>query len=139
MLCGIGVGAGKWGSKGFSPVFPQTCSKKFGPRFVRIFSISDDLGFWAPFFQIKEHWAPFLSNQSQLSTIFDGIFREFAQIFKDFTKVFTDFGQILMGFARILPRFSPNQNFWGCVCTPCGFASFTTALCDEMRQNTFFE
>jgi len=34
---------------------------------------------WAPFFEIKRRWAPFLT-----------------------------------GFSGILPRFSANQNFWGC-------------------------
>ena len=120
MLCGIGVGAGKRGCKGFSPEFPKHARKNFGPLFVRIFSISDDLGFWVPFSQIKAHWAPFLSNQSQLSTIFDRIFIEFAQIFKDFAKVFTDFGQICTDIARIFKDFAQifYHRFWGVLARP---------------------
>jgi len=67
-----------------------------------------------PFFQIKSHWAPLLSNQSKLGAIFARIFMEFAQSFRDFRK----FSQILPRFPLILPGFSPNQNLWGCACTP---------------------
>jgi len=32
------------------------------------------------------------------------------------------------GFSGILPGFSPNQNFWGCSCTPYTPASYTTGF-----------
>jgi len=38
---------------------------------------------WAPFFEVKQGWAPFSR-----------------------------------GLSGMLPRFSANQNFWGCACTP---------------------
>jgi len=38
-------------------------------------------------------------------------------------------------FSGILPRFSPNQNFWGCPCTSCTLASYTTAWrCECLRH-----
>jgi len=49
----------------------------------------------------------------------------FPQIFKDSVKVFTDFAQmstVLLGFSGIFSGVSPNQNFWGCVCTPAPVA-----------------
>jgi len=75
-------------------------------------------------------WSPFFSNQSTMGAIFARIFREFAEIIRGFTKVFTYFAQIstiLSVFWGILPGFSPNQNFWGCTCTP---ASYTTEAKD---------
>jgi len=52
---------------------------------------------WAPFFEIKQRWVPFLP-----------------------------------GFSGILPRFSANQNFWGCSCTP---TSNTTAFHNSIIGN----
>jgi len=34
----------------------------------------------------------------------------------------------LPGFSGLLPRFSPNQNFWECACSPCTHASNTTTF-----------
>jgi len=31
-------------------------------------------------------------------------------------------------FLEILPKFSTNQNFWGCACTPCTPVSYTSVL-----------
>jgi len=39
---------------------------------------------WAPFFQIKHRWAPFLSR-------FSGILQRFSQILRRFTQIFPDF------------------------------------------------
>jgi len=52
---------------------------------------------WAPFFEVKQRWVPFLP-----------------------------------GFSGILPRFSANQNFWRCPCTP---ASNTTAFHNSIIGN----
>ena len=38
------------------------------------------------------------------------------------------FSQILPKFPHISPGFSLNQKFWGCGCTPCTPASYTSAL-----------
>jgi len=68
--------------------------------------ISDDLqrkvSFWAPLFQIKARWVPFL-------LVFSGILQKFLQI--------------LPRFPRILPGFSPNQKTW----VHLHPASYTTA------------
>jgi len=56
--------------------------------------------------------APLFSNQSMLAAIFAQIFREFRR-----------FSEILPGFYRILLRLSPNQNYWGCDCTPDAYTS----------------
>ena len=55
------------------------------------------------------------SNQSMLGAIF-------ARVCSDF-QGFCEDSEILSRFPGILPGFSPNQNFWGCACTP---ASYTT-------------
>ena len=62
------------------------------------------------FFQIKGRWAP--------------IFLVFLGSLPRFSGILRRFSQILPRFTLILPGFSPNQNFWGCACTP---ASYTTA------------
>ena len=45
---------------------------------------------WAPFFEVKQRWSPFLSGLSG----------------------------ILPRYSGILPKFLTNQNFWECACTP---------------------
>jgi len=59
-------------------------------------------------------WAPLFSNQSILDAIFAQIFMEFWKVLRDFARILKDFNRIL----KDLPGFSPNQNFWGCGCTP---------------------
>jgi len=68
---------------------------------------------WAPFFRIKQCWAPFLPAFSKILPRFSGILPRFSGI--------------LPRFPRLLPRFPTNQNFCGCVCTPCTAAAYTTA------------
>jgi len=63
-------------------------------------------------FQIKACCAPYL-------LIFSGSLHRFS-------RNLWRFSEILPGFYRILPGFSPNQNFWGCACTPCAPASCTS-------------
>ena len=72
-------------------------------------------------FSEEESLHVIFSNQTTLGPIFARILRKFAQIFRGFAQVFTDFAQIstdLPIFSGILPGFSPDQNFWGCACTP---------------------
>ena len=83
--------------------------KIFRPLFVHKDRISDDLQkqnvfmwFWAPFFQIKARWAPFLHA---------------------FSVSLRRLSKILPIFLLILPGFLQSQKFWGCACTP---ASYTT-------------
>jgi len=96
----IGVGSGKFfGVRRILPEFSQTCPKRFGRLCLQFFSLKDheDLfgmiskkGFrvffckrWAPFYEMKQSWTPFLPG----------------------------FSKILRRFSRILPGFSTNQNF----------------------------
>jgi len=64
------------------------------------------------FFQIKARWAPFFLTLSGRVPRFSGILRSCSQI--------------LPGFSGNLPGFSPNQNFWGCACTPFTPTSYTS-------------
>jgi len=80
------------------------------------------MSFWAPFFQIKSCWAPFL-------LIF---VREFAQVLREIVKVFRDFARILQDFARIFTK----SNFWGWTCTPCNPASYTREVSKQCTANT---
>ena len=90
----IGVVASNfWGCKRFLPKVSQTCSKRLSCNFCRPFLWCDlqinglHLCFckpWAPFFQVKQRWAPFLPR-------FQGILPRYLGI--------------LLGFSRILPKF----------------------------------
>jgi len=77
MVSTVGVGAGKfWGCEGFLPEFSQTCPKSFGRLCLQIFPSKIKKPFfgmtsknglhvffckrWAPFYEIKQGWAPFL-------------------------------------------------------------------------------
>jgi len=42
------------------------------------------------------------------------------------TAILRRYSHILPKFLQILPGFSPNQNLWGCDCTPCTPASYTS-------------
>ena len=42
---------------------------------------------------------------------------------KAHTAIVRTVSQILPKFPQILPRFSPNQKFWGCSCTPISYTS----------------
>jgi len=84
----IGVGAGKiWGCKGVLHEFPQTCPKsicatsvyKFSPTKIMKTFLWCDLQkslhmffckAWAPFYEVKQHWAPFLPWFSGIWTRF---------------------------------------------------------------------
>ena len=61
-----------------------------------------------------ENWTPVFSNQKMMGAIFPHTSTELVKVFRDF--------------ARILQRFSLNQNFWWCACTPCTPASSTSKL-----------
>jgi len=100
-----GVEASKFlGVQKFSRTCPKSCLPTFADRFLvwppknglRLFFCKR----WAPFFEIKERWAPFLPRYS-------GILPRISKI--------------LPKFSGILPRFSTNQNFWGCACPPPPF------------------
>ena len=66
---------------------------------------------------------PLFSNQSMLGTIFAQIFREFQNVLRDFAR-----------FQRILPRFSPDENFWVCGCTPACYTSEMGSLAKDCFQ-----
>jgi len=73
-------------------------------------------------------WHP--PSSAPVGRPFAQIFRDFAKIFRDFVRIYRDFAQIFRivpTFTWILPGFLTNQNFWGCACTPCTPASYTTA------------
>jgi len=104
--------------KFFSQIFPNF-PKKLSCCFCRPFLWRDlqknglHLFFckpWAPFFVVKQRWAPFLPRFSGISPRCLGIL--------------FGFSEILPKFSGILPGFSTNQNFWGCTCSP---ASYTNA------------
>jgi len=87
------------GCEGFCPNFPKLARNVLGDFAYNFFSLKDheDLfgmiskkGFrvffckrWAPFYEMKQSWTPFLPG----------------------------FSKILRRFSRILPGFSTNQNF----------------------------
>jgi len=118
-----------FGVRRILPEFPQTCPKSFLCNFcLQIFSHKnhEDLFLvwppknclhvflckpWASYFEIKQRWAPFLPGFSE---------RHF---YPDFL------------FVKLLPRFSANQNFWGCACNPCIPISSTTAFHDSIIGN----
>ena len=107
-----------WGCEGFFPEFPpnlpgkvfvQLLPTSFLPqRSLRTFlGVTSKNGLhvffckpWAPIFETKQLWTPFLT-----------------------------------GFSGILPRFSANQNFWGCACTHCIPTSNTTAFHNSITGN----
>jgi len=111
------------GAKDFCPNFPKLFRKNFGSLFVRIFSHDDCcwdyLSKSKVFMWFGKRWAPPRWGQ---------FFRKFTQIFRDFAMLFADSALVSTDSARnfrVFPAFPPNQNFWGCSCTP---ASNTTAL-----------
>jgi len=63
-----------------------------------------------------------------LGAIFAQTFREFRKVLWDFVRILEDFAWILWDFTRIFP----NQNFWGCGCTPFTPLS-TPAMTHEQR------
>ena len=69
---------------------------------------------WAPFFEVKQCWAPFLPG---------------------FSEIVHWFSEVLPNFSGILPKVSTNQNFWGCAFTP---ASYTTGYLGNEISVIFF-
>jgi len=84
-----------WECNGFLPEFPQTCPKRFCATFAYKFSptqiMKDSFGMtsrkkslhvflyklWAPFFEMKQHWAPFCSYFNGFCPTFQGFFPDF--------------------------------------------------------------
>jgi len=115
----IGVGAGKFlvVRRNFARIlttFPKKSNKSDRQKKEE----SSSCQFGRHFLQVKACWAPFLLK-------FSGSLWRFSEILPGFCG-------ILPGFYGILPGFSPNQNFWGCGCTPAsytsGFNSFLRVL-----------
>jgi len=114
------------GAKDFCPNFPDIAEKFLGHLLCDFHAILGPISF----------------NQSTLGTIFiksKQVGRHFCSYFygvcpdiQGFSKVFTIFVQIYTDFAG----FSPNQNIWACVCTPCTPASYTTADSYEFDSST---
>jgi len=101
----IGVGAGKFlvVRRNFARIlttFPKKSNKSDRQKKEE----SSSCQFGRHFLQVKACWAPFLLK-------FSGSLWRFSEILPGFCG-------ILPGFYGILPGFSPNQNFWGCGCTP---------------------
>jgi len=90
-----------------SPNLPEKFCATFGHKFSVFVCFLQTLG--AIFFK---------------SAIFARIFR----VLPRFSGILPRISGILLGFSGILPGFLTNQNFWGCVCTPCTPASYTTEL-----------
>ena len=97
-LTSIGVGAGTFflGAKDFCSNSRKLARKKLRKKK------------WPPKKSspcyIGRRWAPFSLIFSTFCTYFHGFCERFSEI--------------LSRFPRILSEFSPNQNFWGCACTP---------------------
>jgi len=48
-------------------------------------------------------------------------------ILQRYSHIFPKYPQIFPGLYKVFfPGFSPNQMFWGCACTPCTPASYTS-------------
>ena len=110
-----------WGAKDFCPNFPNLPEKYLG-HFLCMKTIfwmtSKKVWFWAPFLQIKAHWAPFFSNQSTLGAIFfqikarwapflllfSGSLPRFSEILRRFSQISTDFSRIFRYFAWIFNK-----------------------------------
>jgi len=60
--------------------------------------------------------------------ILGAILTRFSEILPRYLGILFGFSGILPEFSRIFSGFSTNQNFWGCACTPCTPASYTTAF-----------
>jgi len=99
------------GERRIFPEFPETCRKSFGEFCLQIFSHNDHENIFFSFANIGRH----LLKANNVG-------RHFPRIFKDFVQIFKDFAQIFRDFARIFDK----SNFWGCACTPCTPASYTT-------------
>ena len=82
------------------------------------------------FMWFRTRWAPFLPVFSWILPRYLGILRRFQR----FSQILPRFLQILPGISGILPGFSPNQKFWGCACTPCIPASYTTDWTNTQKQ-----
>ena len=110
MMVVVAVGAGKfWGWGGIWPNCPKLARKYFKKWPL---TKNSSFHFGRYLFQIKGCWATFL-------LMFSGsLLRCSWSLWR--------FSDILPRFWGILPGFSPNQNFWGCACTPCSPASYTT-------------
>jgi len=100
------------GAKDFCPNFPKLVKKVVVHILPTVFWC--DLQKWSSLvflqtlgtiFEVKQCWAPFLPR-------FAGILPRYLGT--------------LLGFSGILPKFSTNQNFWGCACTPFTPVSYTT-------------
>jgi len=103
-------------TKDFCPDFPKLAQKVVVRRLPAIFlpRVTSKKGLHlffckrlTPLFEVKQ-FCPDVQEFCQVFRDFAQIFRDFAQIFRDFAKIFRDFS-----------GFSTNQNFCGCVCTPC--------------------
>ena len=94
----------------FCPNFPKLARNvlcAFCPQIfphkdhLNLFGVTSKKGLfckrWAPFFEGKQRWVPFLPR-------FSGIPPEFSEV---------------------LPKFSTNQHFWGCACNPASFTTAT--------------
>jgi len=94
MVSTTGVGASKFlGCKGFLPKFSQTCPKRFGRLCLQIFpskimktffGMICKKGFrvffcqrWAPFYDIKQDWAPFCPDFQKFCPDFQGFCPDF--------------------------------------------------------------
>jgi len=88
------------------PEFSQTCPKKTDLQKKALHVNSGAI------FQMKACWAPFLLI--------------FSESLGRFTEIFPGFQRIFPGCYWFFPEFSPNQNFWGCGCTSCTPASYTS-------------
>jgi len=113
-LCCIGVGASNFlGIQKFiSQNFIQLAQKVVVQLLPTVFGVTSKNGLnlffckrWAPFFEVKQRWAPFCPD--------------FQGFCLDIWGFYVDFQGFYPNFPRMLPRFSTNQNFWECAWAPC--------------------
>jgi len=122
------------GAKDFCPNFPKLAQKVVVQLLPTVFVVwppKNDLHLffckpWAPFLEVKQRWAPFLLRFSGISPRYLRILFGFSGILPKFSEILPKFSEILPGFSEILPGFSTHQNSWGCACTSCTPASYTT-------------
>jgi len=102
-----------FGGAKHTPEFPQTSPKSFCAIFAYKSSPTNIMKTFLPFlvWPSKKVFMCFCVFLQTLGAIFQ-------------TK--QSWAPFLTGFLGILPRFSTNQNFWGCACTP---TSYTTGSC----------
>ena len=114
------------GAKDFCPNFPKLVRKNVSPLFVHCMNTVFQMTFKkTSSCHFGRHCLKSKQNGAQIKAPFlhfQGVCRDFQKVCEGFHRFCPDFH----GFSDVLPGFLPNQNVWGCACTPCTPASHTT-------------